>query len=89
MNRAAIAPSGPNMISLTTKSFLGRGKMKHVGFAAKRQWGHGKFRSVPYLNLRVVSMGNVGIVHAKSVFSETSNSPISMFVNFQKGGGSQ
>jgi len=33
MNRAAIAPSGPNMISLTTKSFLGRGKMKHVGFA--------------------------------------------------------
>ena len=62
MNRAAIAPSGPSMISLTTNSFLGNGKMKHVGFSAKRQWGHRPFRSVPYLNLRVVSMGNSGIV---------------------------
>jgi len=86
INRAASAPSGPSMISVTTKSFLGSGRMWHAGFAAKSQFGHGQFILVPYLNLRVVSIGNVGIVHVNNMFSETVNSPTRMFVNFQKGG---
>ena len=89
MNRAAMAPSGPSMISVTTKSFLGSGRMWHAGFAAKSQLGCGQFAFVPYLNLRVVSIGNVGIVQVNNMFSETVDSSTRMFVNFQKGGGSQ